>query len=312
MEPQPQRKFERRKSFLFSTAILLVVGFALLIVLFVGFTLVLPSFMGKCVAVVNVDMPISTAGESPSLISAGYSGSEEIAQTVESLNNRGDVGAVLFVFDSPGGSVVATREIYSAVKELNKPKVSYFREVAASGAYYIASGTDYIVSDPDAITGSIGVIATFADMSGLLEKIGVNVTSVTSGSHKDIGGYYRPMTEEELNITQALIQEVFTEFKDIVVQNRGSKLNAALFQEVLDGRILTGRQAKSVGLVDITGSKKDAIKKAADLGNITYSNVGDIRLCQVSTTPEQTGLLGVSTLFRFLGIQKSPYGLNFN
>lgn len=310
MEP-PQRKFERRKSFLFGTALLLILGFFALILLFVAFTYVLPQFMGKCVAVVNVDMPISVEGQPSSLFSTGYAGSEGMADSIKSLNKRDDVAAALFVFNSPGGSVVASREIYSAVKALNKPKVSFFREMAASGAYYIAAGTDYIVSDPDALTGSIGVIATFTDMSGLLEKIGVNVTSVTSGIHKDIGSSTRPMKEEELTIFRALIQEVFDEFKGVVVENRKSKLNAALFEEVLDGRILTGRQAKAVGLVDTTGSKDDALKKAADLGGISYESVDDIRVCEVQTTPQDAGLLGANAIFRFFSNPPNSYSLNF-
>jgi len=293
MEP-PQRRFERRR-FIFGTAALLVAAFIVLIVLFIGFTAIVPSFMGKCVAVVNVDMPLTVEGEQPTLFSAGYAGSSQLAATFESLNKRDDVGAVLLVFNSPGGSVVATHEVYYAVKELKKPKVSYFREMAASGAYYIAAGTDYIVSDPDALTGDIGVITTFVDMSGLLEKVGVNVTAITSGPHKDIGSQTRPMTEEERNITQALVEEVFTEFKQIVIQNRGSRLDQALFEQVMDGRILSGRQARKVGLVDQVGTRKDALMKAADLANITYQTVDDIRLCEVPTTTEQGGLLGVSS-----------------
>ena len=311
MEPNKRFVKTNNRSSLYGTALLLVAAFIVLILLFIGFTALLPSLMGRCVAVVNVDMPISIEGQPSTLFSSGYAGSEQVASVVESLNARDDVGAVVFVFNSPGGSVVATREIYSTVKSLNKPKVSYFREMAASGAYYIASGTDYIVSDPDAITGSIGVVATFTDMSGLLDKLGVNITEVTSGPHKDIGSSSRPMTDEEHTIVRALIEEVFAEFKDTVVKNRGTKLDSALFAEVLDGRIISGRQAKAVGLVDATGSKRDAIIKAADMANISYNGVDDIRICEVPTSTEQGGLFGADALFRALNLNAGFPKINY-
>jgi len=308
---EPNNRIQKKRIFPFNTALLLIAGFVLLILLFIGFTAMLPSFMGKCVAVVNVDTPISIAGEQSSLFTSGYYGSEQLASTFRALDKRDDVGSVLIVFNSPGGSVVATREIYSAVKEMQKPKVSYFREEAASGAYYIASGTDYIVSDPDAITGSIGVITTFYDMSGLLEKVGINITDVTSGPHKDIGSPSRPMTEEERNITQALIEEVFGEFKQTVMQNRGSKLQPDLFAQVTDGRILSGRQAVQVGLVDQTGSKRDALMRAADMANISYTSPDDIRVCEIATHGENGAIISASSLFHLLSSYASSPKLSF-
>jgi len=128
------------------------------------------------------------------------------------------------------------------------------------------------------------------------------VTSVTSGPHKDIGSPTRPMTEEELNITQTLINEIFLEFKQIVIDKRGAKLDPVLFAKALDGRILSGRQAKTIGLVDETGSKKDAIMKAADLANISYVEYGDIRICKVSSNPEDAGLFSAESLMGLLGM----------
>jgi protease-4 len=199
--------------------------------------------------------------------------------------------------------VVATREVYYSVDSLNKPSVSYFREVAASGAYYVASGTDYIISDPDALTGSIGVIATFTEMQGLFEKLGINVTVVKSGQYKDIGSPYRNMTDEEKAIMQSLVDEVYQEFRGIVLENRGDRLNRIKFDEVADGRILSGRQAESVGLVDEVGTKKDAIMKAAELGGISAERPEDVRICQVSTGATDAGLFSMEGLLR--GLQAS-------
>ena len=292
----PEKKFKKPKDhfMLLATIAILVVGFVFLVALVLVFSSSSSSLTGKCVAVVNLNQEITVESTPPSLFFEGMPGSEEIAKKIEDINKRDDVGAVVLVVNSPGGSVVATREIYDSYKTLEKPKVAYFREVAASGAYYIASGSDYIISDPDAITGSIGVIATFSDLSGLFDKIGMNTTAVKSGLHKDIGSSSRPMTDEELGIIQALIDEVFDEFKTVVVENRKGTLNMVKFEEITDGRILSGRQAKSVGLVDALGNKKDAIKKAAELAGITEE---EPRICDISLVEQEKGLFDLGALF---------------
>ena len=269
------------------------------------------SLMGKCVAVVDIDVPLSVEGVPSTLFSSGVLGSEELANTIDGINARDDVGAVVFVFNSPGGSVVATREVYQSMEELEKPKVAYFREVAASGAYYIASGTDYIISDPDALTGSIGVIATFTEMSGLFEKIGVNVTSITSGEHKDIGSPYRVMSDDERQILQTVVDEVFSEFKSVVIENRKGALDLAKFEEVADGRILTGRQAVVVGLVDQVGTKKDAIIKAAQLSGMEAESIDDVRVCPISTSGEEGGLFSAEAFFEFLKLKSGLPELSY-
>ncbi len=283
---------------LLGTALVLVFAFIAIIFLFFGFSALAPSFMGSCVAVVNIDNELTVQGTPQTLFDSGMPGSEDIARSIRELNKRDDVGAVLLVIDSPGGSVVATREIYDAVKSLDKPKVAYFREVAASGAYYVGSGTDYIISDPDALTGSIGVIATVTDMSGLLDKLGVNVTAITSGPHKDIGSSFRDMTPEERQIMQAVVDEIYGEFRGVVLENRKGKLDLDKFNNVSDGRILSGRQAAAVGLVDKVGSKRDAIMKAAALAGIQAGSPDDVKLCEVSPMVQEGGLFSAASVLR--------------
>ncbi|MFN7991889.1 MAG: signal peptide peptidase SppA [Candidatus Micrarchaeia archaeon] len=313
MEPEIRRRPARpNNGLIVGTGLALVFLFILLIAIFFALSALGPSFVGKCVAVVSIDTPLSVEGSPGSVLGGGGTpGSEELASTISDLGKRDDVGAVLFIFNSPGGSVVATREIYEAVHGLSKPKVSYFREVAASGAYYVASGTDYIVSDPDAITGSIGVIATFTDMQGLLEKVGVNITPIKSGPHKDIGSSFRNMTPEETAILQGMIDEVYGEFKSVVLQNRGSRLDKSKFNEITDGRILSGRQAAKVGLVDKVGNKKDAILKAAELAGIKAESAEDVRLCPVSTSVSEPGLFNLEGVFRSLTAKAGVPTLSF-
>ncbi len=315
MEPELRRRPAPARpgsGLLLGTGLVLVVIFIIVLALFFLLSSFNSAVVGKCVAVVNIDSELTVAGTPPSVFGGdGTMGSEDLATTIEDLNKRDDVGAVLFVMNSPGGSVVATHEIYDAVHGLNKPKVAYFREVAASGAYYVASGTDYIVSDPDAITGSIGVIATFTDLSGLLEKVGVNVTAIKSGPHKDIGSEFRNMTPEESDILQAMINETYQEFRDIVLTNRGSRLNVVKFNDIADGRILSGRQAYAVGLVDQLGTKKDAILKAAQLANITAASADDVRLCPIQTTIPSGGLFGLDSLVKYLQTRSDTPTLSY-
>lgn len=273
-----------------------VILLGLVFLVFLGvllFSSVSTSLFEKCVAVIEINGEITTTNTPRTLFSEGIIGSEEIAGTIEKLNVRDDVGAVVFVIDSPGGSIVASHEIYDAIKNLRKPKVAYFHEIAASGGYYIATGTDYIISEPSALTGSIGAIMVTADMSGLFEKIGVNVSTIKSGELKDIGGPNKPLTEKERQILQTLINEMFGEFKSIVLENRGSRLNSEKFNEILDARILSGKQAKEIGLVDALGHKKDAIRKAAQLANITEEEPS---VCKIEISSGSAGFFDVSTI----------------
>lgn len=229
-----------------------------------------------CVGVINIKGELMAEGSEGGLFAPGVKGSGSMAELIEETDKRADVKAVVFVINSPGGSVVASKEIYSAIKRMEKPNVAYFREVAASGAYYVGAGTDYIVSEPDALTGSIGVLATVADLSSLFEKIGVNMTTIKSGKYKDMGTIERPLEEDEREILQSIVDEIFTGFKDAVVESRGERLDMDEFEKVLDARILTGRQAEKIGLVDEIGDKKRAIEKAGEMAGLEEPAVCEI------------------------------------
>jgi protease-4 len=206
-----------------------------------------------------------------SLFSSGQMGSEQIAELIEKADARDDVKSILVIVNSPGGSVVGSREIYQALAGAKKPKVAYFREMAASGGYYVGLGADYIISEPDALTGSIGARMTLSDMSELFGKIGYNETTIKTGEYKDIGSYSRKMSVEEEEILQSIVDEAYSEFESVVLERREGRLDKEKFALMAaDARILTGRQAKEMGLVDEVGSKKDAImiaSKMAGSGN---------------------------------------------
>lgn len=220
---------------------------------------------GDSVAVIKVQGTISMSTES-GVLQEGRATPEKFKEAMNQANRDGSVKAILIEINSPGGSVVASDEIARAVKESEKPVVAWLGEIAASGGYYVASAADYIVADKASITGSIGVISIFPEYSKLLEKIGVNFTVVKGGEFKDFSTGYRPMTEEEREMLEGLVQEIYGQFLDEVADNRN--LSVDYVRSVAEGKIYTGTRAMDLKLVDDVGGRDYAIKKAAELGGI--------------------------------------------
>jgi protease-4 len=278
--------------------LLAVIAIGALILLVVPAALLIASSLPQpaCVGVIHVDGELVTQDSPGGLFSSSSTSSDTFTDLMDEAAKRDEIKSVLFEINSPGGSVVASSEMYQTSKELNKPKVMFFREMGASGAYYLASSGNYVISNPDALTGSIGVRTTISDMSGLFGKLGINATNVKSGELKDMGDSSRPPTDKELAIMQAMVDEIFNEFKQVVLDARTGKprFTQAGFETILDGRVLTGRQAYALGLVDALGGKKDALKKAAELGGITDENP---RTCELSHTSSFLDRLFASASF---------------
>ncbi|MEM4554447.1 MAG: signal peptide peptidase SppA [Candidatus Anstonellaceae archaeon] len=263
-----------------------------LVALLIGSFLVISLFSVSppegCVGIVEIKGPIIYDDVRASLFFDEIRGAKSIAQDIMSANERKDVKAVLVLIDSPGGSVVASTEIYDALSSLNKTKVAHINEIGTSGAYLIATATDYIIANPNAITGSIGARMSFADMSRLFEKIGYNETVIKTGEMKDIGSPARPMSKEEYGVLYSLLNESFSQFVEAIRKGRGERLNEVLFEQVLDARILSGRQAKNVGLVDELGKRDDALRKAGELAGLK----GEPRECMLSSTIKRRSMFG--------------------
>ena len=130
------------------------------------------------------------------------------------------IKAVVVRVNSPGGSVVASDEIYHMLLEFEKPVVFWMGEMAASGGYYISCGSDYVFAHPATLTGSIGVISQFINAEELMDEIGVDVVVITSGPRKDMGSLFREMTEEEQALWQEVTDEIYTGFVELVAQAR--------------------------------------------------------------------------------------------
>jgi protease-4 len=189
---------------------------------------------------------------------------EELLQYVEDEGVKG----IILRIDSPGGGVGPAQEIYREIIKI-KPKkkvVTSMGSVAASGGYYIACASDRIVANPGTITGSIGVIMQFSNLEELLKKIGIKGVVLKSGEHKDIGSPFREMTPEEKRIMQEVLDNVHQQFIQAVADGR--KLDREKVVQIADGRILTGEQAKNLGLVDEMGNLQDTIDITAKMVGI--------------------------------------------
>jgi protease-4 len=178
------------------------------------------------------------------------------------------VKAIILRIDSPGGGVGPSQEIHREVVKVKEKKkiVTSMGSVAASGGYYIACATDLIVANPGTITGSIGVLMEFTNIEELFKKIGIKGVVLKSGELKDIGSPFREMTPEEKRLIQEVIDNVHQQFIKAVAEGR--KMDRLKVTQIADGRILTGEQAKQLGLVDQIGNLDDAIDATAKLVGI--------------------------------------------
>ncbi|MCK4905775.1 signal peptide peptidase SppA [bacterium] len=226
------------------------------------------------IAVVNIYGPIQI--QTSGFLGSLPSGADYTVQELKRLRNNPNIKAVVLRINSPGGSVGAVQEIYSELlklKESGKKIVASQAEVSASGGYYLAVASDKIVSNPGAITGSIGVIISITNVEKLFEKIGVGVEVIKSKELKDIGSSMRAMTDEEREILKDMVDSAYQQFLTAVKKGRGAVMTEEKIEEVSDGRIMTGAQAKEIGLVDELGNLEDAINIAAELAGIKKDDI---------------------------------------
>jgi protease-4 len=194
--------------------------------------------------------------------------SQETIRQLRECGKSDRVKAVVLRIDSPGGVVAPSQEISEEVKKLaaKKKVVVSMGSLAASGGYYIAAPASIIYANPGTITGSIGVIIKLSNLQELMDKVGVRVTTIKTGTYKDIGSPSRPMTEEDKALLQGVIDSSFSQFVKAVAQGR--KLPESQVRQLADGRIFTGEQALALKLVDRLGNLQDALDEAGRLGGI--------------------------------------------
>jgi protease IV len=197
--------------------------------------------------------------------------SRSILDQLKRYQDSSSVKAILLNIDSPGGGVAVSQEIYAEIKRLreknDKVVVAYLSSTGASGAYYIACASDKIVANPGTIVGSIGVIAEWVNYADLLELAKLKEIVFKTGEFKDTGSGSRALTENEKKYFQGLIDDMYVQFVEAVASGR--KLDLQEVRSLADGRVFTGRDAKSRKLIDDVGNFQDAVDLTAKLAGIS-------------------------------------------
>lgn len=225
-------------------------------------------------------------------ISEGVSGDgysqDWILERIEALTEDDMNRGIMLYIDSPGGSVYATAEVYKALKsyqeETERPFYVYMGSMAASGGYYVAANADKIFANENCWTGSIGVIVgTVYDFSELLDNLGIKAINVTSGRNKGMGDATQPLTDEQKEIYQGLVDDAFDKFVDVVAEGR--EMTESEVRKIADGRVYTANQALDNGLIDSIGELDDAYAEMEKAYDIEGCDV------QVMEYHEEKGLL---------------------
>jgi protease-4 len=186
-------------------------------------------------------------------------GDEATLKLLDDLAKSTRVKGVIIRIDSPGGTTAGSEAIYEKIRKIakDKPVVAVMDTVAASGGYITAIATDYIVARGNTITGSIGVIFSFPEVSKLLDTLGIKMEEIKSGELKAEPTPYKPMSDRVRQVSNEMVQESFAWFTGLVVERR--KLSAERVKVLADGRVYTGRQAVTEKLIDALGGEEVAL-----------------------------------------------------
>lgn len=189
-------------------------------------------------------------------------------ELVRAIAKNPNAKALIVAIDSPGGTVVGGEDLYRALREVSreKPVVAVMGQLATSAGYMIALGADRIFARDGTITGSIGVILQSAEITGLLDKIGVKPQTIKSSPLKATPSPFEPLNEESRSAIQALVDDVYLMFVDLVAERRNLSPGAA--KALSDGRVYTGRMAVGNKLIDAIGGQGEAVAWLEDSRDI--------------------------------------------
>ncbi|MBN2111581.1 signal peptide peptidase SppA [Candidatus Woesearchaeota archaeon] len=215
------------------------------------------------IAVIHIKGYITASGDRY----GGGTSAEDIVQFIQDAEKKDEIKAILLDINSGGGSAVGSDEIAIAVKSAEKPVVAVIREAGASGAYWIASAADIIYANRMSLTGSIGVIGSYLEFEGLLEDYNVTYRRLVAGEQKDMGSPFKEMTYDEEMLFQSALNQIHDFFIQAVAENRN--MSEYEVRKVATGRFMIGAEAKEIGLVDVLGSKQDAVAYIEKQLNIT-------------------------------------------
>ncbi|MCS6955342.1 MAG: signal peptide peptidase SppA [Candidatus Calescibacterium sp.] len=195
--------------------------------------------------------------------------SNQVLSTLNNIEKNKKYKAVLLIVDSPGGMAAPSLELTYKIRNLKKvkPVIVYIQNLGASGAYYFSSAATYIVSNPQAIVGSIGVIISVPQLYKAMDKIGIEIINIKSGKYKDSMSPFKPLDKEQKEYFQKLVMEYYYQFVRDVAQNRNLKTKEQIrrLYEVADGKVFSSYTALSYGLIDEIGVLENAKEKTKEI-----------------------------------------------
>ena len=228
----------------------------------------------------------------------------ELINKLNEINQNKKIKGLLIIINSPGGTFVSSKEILDALTKISTtiPTSAYMREMATSGAYMASLGVKKIFANQGTITGSIGVILQTAQLTSLMEKIGVKPIVIKSGELKATPNPLEDLDEEKKNYLKKIIEQLQNEFIDIVEKKRD--LNQTILREISSGRIFTSKQALDLNLIDFIGSETDALDWIIKEGNLDQK-------IDVIELDKKKSLLNLMNTNLFKNSLK-PFNLNLN
>lgn len=234
------------------------------------------------VALIPINGAIMSS-EDRSYLAEPVATAKDIVDAIEKADANQEILALVLDISSPGGSAVASQEVATAVQRANKTVYAFIHEQGTSGAYWVASAADKIIVNELAITGSIGVISSYLDFSGLLRDYNVTYQRLVAGRYKDIGTPFRKLTQEEEQLLQRRLDAIHERFILSVAENR--HLPKEQVTALATGMFYLGSEAKDIGLADAVG----------DMSLVTETIKADLKLEKVDyvTFKKQRTLLDV-------------------
>ena len=226
------------------------------------------------VAVIALGGPISVNGIG-SYFDASVSSKKVIPLIKKAVEDEKE--AIIFEINSPGGSAVASYEIADAIAELEIPTVAVVHEVGASGAYWIAASTDYIIANELSMVGSIGVISSYLDFSGLLDDYNVSYERLVAGEFKDTGSPLKKLSSAERELFQHKLDLIHDVFIEQVAEHRSMSVEEVTV--LADGFVYLGLEGAENGLVDTLGGMNEAedyleSELGVDVETVQYKEAG--------------------------------------
>ncbi len=228
------------------------------------------------------------------LLGGGGDPVTRILREIQAVTVDPEVKAILFQVSSPGGGVTSSDEIYRALMRFKAADperriVVQIRDLAASGGYYISLPGDVVLANPTAVVGSVGVLLSAVNFHEFGEKIGMKDVTLTSGDNKALLSSLKPVDPEHEDILQGVVDDLYAQFRDLVLESRPFDAGYAETHQLLDGRVFSARDALAHDLVDELGYDDDARAAVRRL----FANQ-DVAFYNVSAPAGLAGLLGAS------------------